>query len=59
MGLTFGLVRALPLLTARRVSTPEALAVLHRRIVAGAPIARRVTVGVLAAATVGLAVALV
>ena len=56
VGATFGLMRALPLLTARRVSTAPALAALHRRIASIAPLARRVTVGVLTAAAAGLAV---
>jgi hypothetical protein len=56
VGTTFGLVRALPLLTVHRVRSREALAELHRRVGTLAPPARVATVGVLAATTVGLAV---
>lgn len=55
IGTTFGLARALPLLTVRRVRTGEALAALHRRVVVIAPQARTATVTVLAAGAVALA----
>ena len=48
IGTTFGLVRALPLLTVRRVRSGETLAALHRRVNALAPRARSATVAVLA-----------
>jgi hypothetical protein len=57
VGTTFGLVRALPLLTVRRVRTGEALAALHRRVNAIAPQARVATVTVLAAGALALAAA--
>jgi hypothetical protein len=57
IGTTFGLVRALPLLTVRRVRTTEALAALYRRVAAVAPRARAATVAVLAGGAIALAVA--
>jgi hypothetical protein len=57
VGTTFGLVRALPLLTVRRVRTGEALAALHRRVNAIAPRARTATVTVLAVGALALAAA--
>jgi sulfite exporter TauE/SafE len=57
IGTTFGLVRALPLLTVRGVQSGEALAALHRRVNAIAPRARTVTVTVLAAGALALAAA--
>jgi sulfite exporter TauE/SafE len=60
IGATFGLARALPLLTVRGVQTNEALAALHRRVGTMAPLVRRSTVGVLGlAAAVLVATALV
>jgi MFS family permease len=56
IGTTFGLVRALPLLTVRGVRTGEALAALHRRVNAVAPRARTMTVAALAAGALALAV---
>jgi sulfite exporter TauE/SafE len=53
-GTTFGLARGLPLLSVRSVRTNEALASLHRRFSVIAPVASRVTVGVLGLATVAL-----
>jgi hypothetical protein len=57
VGATFGLLRALPLLTVRRVRSNEALAALYRRVSAIAPRARLATVGVLGAAATALAAA--
>jgi sulfite exporter TauE/SafE len=57
VGATFGLVRALPLLAAHRVHAQQALLALHRRVSAAALPVRRVTIALLAAAAVGLAVA--
>jgi len=57
VGTTFGLVRALPLLTVRRVRTGEALAALHRRVNVVAPQARVATVTLLAAGALALAAA--
>ncbi len=57
IGTTFGLVRALPLLTVRGVRTGEALAALHRRVNVIAPRARTVTVTILAAGALALAAA--
>jgi sulfite exporter TauE/SafE len=54
IGAAFGLARALPLLTVRRISTNEALASLHRKVSVLAPIARRATVGVLGLAAIAL-----
>jgi sulfite exporter TauE/SafE len=56
IGATFGLLRALPLLTARRVFTNEALAALHRRVSTFAPAVRRVTVAILGLAAAALTV---
>ena len=53
-GAVFGLVRALPLLLARRAVTPEALRALAAGVVERLALARAVTVGVLAAGAVGL-----
>jgi sulfite exporter TauE/SafE len=55
IGTAFGLVRALPLLSVRGVRTNEALASLHRRVSVMAPVASRVTVGVLGLASAALA----
>lgn len=57
VGTTFGLARALPLLTVRQVRTHDAVAILHRRVATLAPRARSATVGVLTVATLGLAAA--
>jgi hypothetical protein len=57
VGTTFGVVRALPLLTVRGVRTGEALASLHRRVNAIAPWVRTATVTVLAAGALALAAA--
>ena len=57
VGTAFGLVRALPLLTVRRVTSNEALAGLHRQVNVSAPMARRATVGVLGVAGLALAAA--
>jgi sulfite exporter TauE/SafE len=57
VGATFGLVRAMPLLSARRVHAQHALVALHRRLSAAALPVRRATIALLAAAAVGLAVA--
>lgn len=46
VGATFGLVRALPVLAAARVTTPASLAALHRRVAALSPYTHRVAVGV-------------
>lgn len=54
VGTAFGLLRALPLLTVRRVRSHDALGALHRRVSAFAPVARVATVGVLGAAAVAL-----
>ena len=54
VGTTFGLVRALPLLSVHRVRTGEALAALHRRVNAIAPRARTSTVAVLAGGALAL-----
>ena len=54
IGTTFGLARALPLLTARRVRSNETLAGLHRRVAALAAPVRRATVSLLAVAAAGL-----
>ncbi|PRY17244.1 sulfite exporter TauE/SafE family protein [Kineococcus rhizosphaerae] len=43
VGFAFGLVRALPLLAARSVTTPDRLAAVHRRLERLAPVGRRVT----------------
>ena len=59
IGLTFGLLRALPLLTVSGVQTNEALGRLHRRVSSLAPVFQNVTVGVLGVAGVALAVAAV
>jgi hypothetical protein len=47
IGLTFGLVRALPLLTVARVTSPALLAGAHERLDAMAPVVRRLTVALL------------
>ncbi|MFA9429555.1 hypothetical protein [Egicoccus sp. AB-alg2] len=52
LGATFGLVRALPLLTTAGLREPAGLQRFHRRLDAGAPLAQRLT-----ALTVGAAVA--
>jgi sulfite exporter TauE/SafE len=57
IGAAFGLARALPLLTVRRIQTNEALASLHRRVSVLTPIAGRATVGVLGLAAAGLTAA--
>jgi MFS family permease len=44
LGLTFGAVRGLALLSARGVDDPDRLMVFHRRLQAGAPVARAATV---------------
>lgn len=44
VGVTFGLVRALPVLAAVRVTTPDRLATLHRRLAAGSAYASRAAV---------------
>jgi sulfite exporter TauE/SafE len=54
VGAAFGLARALPLLTVRRVRTNPALAALHRRVNVIAPLARRATVAVLGLAAAAL-----
>jgi sulfite exporter TauE/SafE len=54
VGTTFGLLRAVPLLTVRRVRSNEALAALYRRVGAIAPRARIATVGVLGLAAAAL-----
>jgi hypothetical protein len=57
LGLVFGLVRALPLLGVRSVTTPQRLAALHRRLERGAPGFRRVSAvwsGVVVLVPVGL-----
>jgi sulfite exporter TauE/SafE len=54
IGAAFGLARALPLLTVRRILTNEALASLHRKVSVLAPVARRTTVGVLGLTAVAL-----
>jgi hypothetical protein len=59
VGTTFGLVRALPLLSVRRVRSGEALAQLHRRVSAIAPGARVSTVAVLAGGALVLGAAAV
>lgn len=46
VGATFGMVRALPVLAAARVTTPARLAALHRRLAAWSSYAHRATVGV-------------
>lgn len=56
VGTSFGLARALPLLTTRRVTSNEALAALHRRVNAVAPAARWLTSAVLGLAAITLAV---
>ena len=56
IGATFGLLRALPLLTVRSVRSNEALAQLHRRVTSLAPVFQQATVGVLGTAGVALAV---
>jgi sulfite exporter TauE/SafE len=57
IGATFGLIRALPLLAARRVHAQQALLALHHRVSAAAAPVRRATVALLGASAVGLAVA--
>ncbi len=57
IGTTFGLVRALPLLSVRRVRTGEALVALHRRVNTIAPRARVVTVTALSLGALALAAA--
>ncbi len=57
IGIAFGLLRALPLLTVRRVTSNEALAGLHRRVHAIAPVVRRATVGALTVAALALTTA--
>jgi hypothetical protein len=59
VGATFGVIRALPLLAARRVHAQQALVGLHRRVSAAASPVRRATIALLAAAAVALAVAAV
>jgi hypothetical protein len=56
VGTTFGLVRALPLLTVHGVRSTEALASLHRRVSAIAPGARVWTVAVLMGGAIALGV---
>ena len=56
-GAVFGLARALPLLAARRADTPERLRALARRLDAQRRPARLLTVGVLAAGSLALALA--
>lgn len=56
VGVTFGLMRALPLLTVRDVRAPETLAAVYRRVSTIAPLARRVTAGVLGLAGLALAI---
>jgi hypothetical protein len=48
IGVTFGLVRALPLLTVARVTSPATLAGAHERLDTMAPAVRRLTVSLLA-----------
>ena len=59
VGTTFGLVRALPLLSVHRVRSGDALAALHRRVNAVAPGARLSTVAVLAGGALVLGAAAV
>ncbi len=54
VGTTFGLVRALPLLSVRGVRSTEALASLHRRVSAIAPRARVSTLAVLTGGAIAL-----
>ena len=56
IGTTFGVVRSLPLLTARRVQTNDALAALHRRVAVLTQPARRATIGVLGLAAAALVI---
>ncbi len=57
LGTAFGLARALPVLTMRRVTTPARLSSAHRRMQGWAPHAQRAAVGVQwAAALVGVLV---
>jgi sulfite exporter TauE/SafE len=57
IGAAFGLARAVPLLSVRRILTNEALASLHRRVSILAPLAGRITVGVLGLAAAALTAA--
>lgn len=52
VGGTFGLVRALPVLGMRRVTTTSVLRAVHRRIERSAPVARAVSTGLLAVVAV-------
>ena len=49
VGLAFGTARALPVLAMRRVSTPDRLGAVHRRVEALAPAGRRAAAGTLSA----------
>ena len=59
IGMTFGAVRGLAILTAARVTTPQLLRGFHRRLQSFLPAARRLVLATEACAVVVLAVVLV